>query len=442
MDKKLNVCLLNDSFPPIIDGVANVIKNYADIIHRKYGNAVVATPSFPDAVDNYPYPVVRYPSINTTKALGYRTGFPFWPGSILELMKNDVDIIHTHCPFVSTLIARTLRSSINVPIVLTFHSKFDIDIKKAVELGFLQSAAIKFIVSNVEACDEVWVVSEGAGEHLKGLGYTGSYTVMENGVDFPRGRAPAEEIDAISTAYSLDANIPVFLFVGRMKWYKGVRIILDALFKIKAKGTRFKMIFIGDGADYGDITQYTNALKLTDDCIFTGMINDRQKLRAFFSRADMFLFPSTFDTNGIVVREAAACGLASVLIRGSCAAEGITDGRHGILIDENAEALAAAVLRITADLGNAKTMGQNAMKEIYFSWEDAVGKAFARYPAVIEKYKSAQREQGEFQANKLFKLATDIETAMDKLKVHRSEHKATRKHKQIRVKKANKQSDN
>ena len=59
--------------------------------------------------------------------------------------------------------------------------------------------------------------------------------------------------------------------------------------------------------------------------------------------ADMFLFPTSYDTNGIVVREAAACGLGSVLIKGSCAAEGITDRRNGYLIDENAESMAEAV---------------------------------------------------------------------------------------------------
>ena len=100
MGDRLNVCLLNDSFPPIIDGVANVISNYADIIQKKFGNAVVATPSNPGVVDNYPYPVVRYPSLNTTKSFGYRTGIPFLASSIRELNKSNIDIIHSHCPFV------------------------------------------------------------------------------------------------------------------------------------------------------------------------------------------------------------------------------------------------------------------------------------------------------------------------------------------------------
>ncbi len=433
MGDKLNVCLLSDAFPPVIDGVANAVLNYADAISGKYGSAVVAVPNYPGVVDNYPYNVVRYPSINTTKSIGYRTGIPFWPGSVRELVKTDVDIIHSHCPFVSTLIARSLRASANAPIVLTYHTKYDIDIKNAVELGFIQSAAIKFIVSNIEACDEVWVVSNGAGENLRSLGYMGKYTVMENGVDFPQGSAAPEEIDKISAEYRLDPNIPVFLYVGRMMWYKGIRTILDGLFRAKMNGLRFKMIFVGGGGDIAEIKECTDMLQLTDDCIFTGIVKNRQKLRAFCSRADVFLFPSTFDTNGIVVREAAACGLASILIRGSCAAEGVTDGHSGILIEETAEAMCDALLRISQDRESIKTMGQNAMGELYLSWEDAVGRAYERYPAIIENYKNSLRETGEIQDNKLFQLAYDIEKSMEKLRVYTAKHKATSKLRKIKL---------
>ena len=54
------------------------------------------------------------------------------------------------------------------------------------------------MVRNIEACDEVWTVSHGAGENLRSLGFRGEYRVMENGVDFPRGRATEAEIAAIT----------------------------------------------------------------------------------------------------------------------------------------------------------------------------------------------------------------------------------------------------
>ena len=42
MNEKINVCLMNDSFPPLIDGVANTVVNYASIIEEKYGHRINA----------------------------------------------------------------------------------------------------------------------------------------------------------------------------------------------------------------------------------------------------------------------------------------------------------------------------------------------------------------------------------------------------------------
>ena len=76
--EKLNVCLINDSFPPEIDGVANAVTNYANIISSSLGNATVVTPSHPQADDSaFGFPVLRYPSIDMTKQVGYYAGNPF-----------------------------------------------------------------------------------------------------------------------------------------------------------------------------------------------------------------------------------------------------------------------------------------------------------------------------------------------------------------------------
>ena len=70
----MRVCLANDSFPPLIDGVSNTVVNYGNIIQSKYGAAIVATPRYPDVKDEYPFEVVRYASLNTVKLVGHRTG--------------------------------------------------------------------------------------------------------------------------------------------------------------------------------------------------------------------------------------------------------------------------------------------------------------------------------------------------------------------------------
>ena len=202
--EKLNVCLINDSFPPAIDGVANAVTNSASIIAREYGSPTVVTPWYPDADESvYDFPVVRYPSVDMTKLVGYRAGMPFSPEITARLEQAKFDIIHSHCPITSTMLARSVRARLDVPLVFTYHTKFDIDIANAIRSKRLQAEAAKLLVENISACDEVWTVSNGAGENLRKLGYAGEYRVMPNGVDFPQGRVPEALVSEVTAGFDL-----------------------------------------------------------------------------------------------------------------------------------------------------------------------------------------------------------------------------------------------
>lgn len=409
MEENLNVCLLNDSFPPLIDGVANTVMNYASVINEKYGNAAVAVPYYPKADDSgFSYDVVRYPSINTEKFLNYRAGYPFLPETLERIKEKDINIIHTHCPFASTVLARLLRNPLDAPVIFTYHTKFDIDIARRIENKYIQEKVIFHLIKNIEACDEVWVVSEGAGENLKNMGYKGDYIVMPNGVDIPKGRIPEEDIEKITSEYNLPKKVPVFLFVGRMAWYKGLDTILESLAIIKEKGEDFRMVFIGGGLDIEEVKKYAGELGLLKECVFTGPIHDRYAIRAWYCKATAFLFPSVYDTNGLVVREAAACALPSILIKGSCAAEGITDGRNGFICENNPKAFALKLEEICKNPKIAEKTGKNAMEEIYISWEDSVANAAKRYRTVLENYRAGKYKKEENFTEEWFRAEGEI----------------------------------
>ncbi len=382
---------MNDSFPPVIDGVANVVVNYAEIIQRELGNCVVATPEYPGAEDAYSFPVLRYPSLNTERLVGYRTGLPFEAATLFKLASGKPDVIHTHCPATSALLARSLREVTGAPIVLTYHTKFDIDIRKAIRGKLLQEMAIRALLANVDACDEVWVVSRGAGKNLESIGYRGPWRVMENGVDLPRGRAEDSAVREAAKEYDLPEALPVYLFVGRLMWYKGIRLILEGLACLRERGADFRMVFIGGGGDEEEIRSFVRSCGLEEKTVFTGPIRSRETLRAWYSRADMLLFPSTFDTNGLVVREAAACALPALLVEGSSAAEGVEDGRSGLLIREDPACLAEKLLALSGE--RLREIGDCAQKELYLSWEDSVHRAWSRYEEILDNWSGSQKRK-------------------------------------------------
>ena len=386
-----SICLINDSFPPVTDGVANAVVNYAKILTENGKQATVVTPAYPGADDSqFAFPIVRYPSVDLTKLVGYHAGFPFSSQTLETLVERDFDLIHCHCPVTSAMLARALRDRVHVPLVFTYHTKFDIDIANAIKGKLLQEEAKKVLVDNITACDEVWTVSHGAGENLKSLGYQGDYLVMPNGVDFPKGRVEERLVHEVTKDFDLPENVPMFLFVGRMMWYKGLKIILDALAMLKTQGRPFRMVFVGNGGDREEVIAYSERLGLSDCVFFTAPAYDRNVIRAWYCRADLFLFPSTFDTNGLVVREAAACGLGSVLVRGSCAAEDIRDGESGFLIEENAESMARMLTALSRNPEAMQRVGKTAQDEIYISWKDAVTHAQARYEVVLENFKAGK----------------------------------------------------
>ena len=260
LNSEQTICLLNDSFPPLIDGVANAVMNYAANLPSRNFNSVVITPDCPGADDSgFPYPVLRYPSLDLRSRTGYMAGIPFSPQIARHLEGAHVALLHSHCPIVSTMLARELRQILDVPLILTYHTKFDIDIANTIHSHALQAGSKRALLENINACDEVWAVSQGAVENLRSLGYEGDCVVMRNGVDFPRGKVRPEAVQAAAADYDLPVGVPVFLFVGRIMWYKGLQIIEDALARLHREGVDFRMVFIGGGGDLEAVKAYADS---------------------------------------------------------------------------------------------------------------------------------------------------------------------------------------
>ncbi len=387
--EKLTIGLFNDSFPPCIDGVANTVVNYARVIQAHYGRSVVVTPRYKNAVDNYPFPVIRYMSLPTEKTrIRYNAGNPFAIGAIREIRKQNLDLIHVHSPFTAAYIARNVNLHHRLPVVMTYHTKFDDDIAFTVNSKSLRKMVASIVVNNFNYADEVWTVSHGCAASLRALGYQGDYRVMVNGADITLDPASDEVMRKVQADTGFNSGELVFMYCGRMQWYKGIRIILDSLVKVKAAGVRFRMIFVGGGYELDEIKDYTRKVGLVNQTLFTGPIYDRALLKGYFTRADLFLFPSTYDTAGLVVMEAAACRTPSVLIKDSCASEIVTDGRNGFICDENAEAFAAAILSAINDRSALAQTGINAAKEVYLSWDDSVKNAYKRYEEIYNEWYS------------------------------------------------------
>ncbi|MBQ3888404.1 MAG: glycosyltransferase [Clostridia bacterium] len=382
---KMKIGIFVDSFYPNIDGVSQVVNNYCTCLSRYDDvDVTLVTPRYKEGhYERYPFRVYPYLSFGGPGKVGYRVGWPFVPKIVRDVRAMDFDLVHIHCPLCSSELQRLTNKDGHAKTVLTYHTKYDVDFEARLRLAPMKKIAYSFLKANVNYPDEVWIVSQGSEEALRRIGFTGTCRVMENGVDLPRGRASDADCDALRREYSLPDGVPVFTFIGRMQWYKNIRLLLDGLKLVKEAGLNFRFLMVGDGQDLNEMKAYVRQIGLADRVIFTGSVREREKLRVFYSITDLFLFLSTFDTAAIVVKEAAASDVPVLFAAGSDSAYGVEEGVNGWFAEENPRAVADKILLAAGDRDNLRRVGQRAGDTLYVPWSVSVDRAYRRYKEIL-----------------------------------------------------------
>lgn len=391
MEKNLITGQFNDSFTPVMDGVTNVVKNYAYWLDKKYGESYVATPAYPGYIDREEFPVLRYYSIPLKKREPYRIGLELLDINFRTTIKNiSFDIVHAHCPFTSGAIAQQIARKKNIPIVATFHSKFYDDFKQVLKIDAFAKLCTRIVIDFFNRMDQVWTVSKGAADTLREYGYKGHIEVVPNGTDFDIPENMESLVQKTEKKLGINSSDLVLLFVGQHIWQKNIKLLVDSLSYIK-KQIPYKMFFVGDGYAKEELETYVQKLGLNDRVYFLGKILDRDYLRSLFARADLFLFPSVYDNAPIVVREAAAVGTPSLVIAKSNAAEGIVDNVNGFLSDNDSISYSKRIVEIINKRDELENIGKKAQATIYRSWESIVDEVYERYMGIIKSYKRKHR---------------------------------------------------
>lgn len=384
---KKTVAYFCDTFYPIIDGVIKVLDSYATLLKDKY-NVVVFAPKHKGVVAKQDYLVVGCNSL-FFRFLGYDAPLPrgdSFLNKVLKLLK--IDIIHAHSPFaMGALAARTAKKR-NIPFVMTLHSQYKMDFYKHTKSKLITKILTDNIVRVYNKTSEMWTMSDYVKNILNEYGYKGETYIIPNATEF----IPFDDIDKqksyINDKYKLGKDQLVFLFVGRLVALKNIHMIVDALKKVNDAGIDFKMFFVGGGPAEENLKKQIKELKLEDKIILTGMIKDRTELAKIYARSDLFVFPSDYDTDGLVKIEASTFDTPSILLENSAPASAIVDNVNGFLSKKSAEDLANKIIEIAKDKDNLIKVGKKAYHDLYITWKDVAKKVSERYEYWIDKYKN------------------------------------------------------
>ena len=173
------------------------------------------------------------------------------------------------------------------------------------------------------------------------------------------------------------------MFCGRIVANKNIFLIAEALKELRSRGFSFQMLFVGDGLDLTKLKRKIAAMGLTDCVTFTGKIMDREKLGALYLKSDLFIFPSLYDTDGLVKYEAAAFGTPSLLIKDSSAAVGTVDGVTAYHTTNSATAMADKIQEIFAKPDQHTQVCTNVQTKLYQHWDDVIAKVAQVYHELL-----------------------------------------------------------
>ena len=381
--KETNIGLFNESFPPVMDGVAVCVENYAHWMQEKVGGVAVVTPRNPGAdYSDKAYEVLDYLSIPVPFRAPYVTGISEMdPAFLKQLLQRRFKIVHAHSPFVAGKTAARVARLQKIPLVATFHSKYREDFARVIPGQAMLDVIIKEIVRFYKKADAVWVPQESVKDVLYSYGYKGPIDVMPNGCDLA-GDYPDSYFKEARAFLGLEEGLFTLLYVGQHIWEKNLRFTIEALARIN--DLPFRMFFVGTGYAEGEMKELVERLGIADKVTFVGRITDRELLKKYYAAADLFLFPSLYDTDGLVVREAAALSTPSVMLREASASGMLTDGATGFRIDGTLDAFEALLRALAADPGRRQAVGR-AARGIVRSWQDVAEEALDRYNALLTR---------------------------------------------------------
>ncbi|MBR2699972.1 MAG: glycosyltransferase [Clostridia bacterium] len=370
-----------DTFLPIMDGVGNVVYQYARNMGLKGHESYVVAPQANTGYrGNFPFEIVDYIGVPLLKLKSYKVGTPLLDVHCQNRLNQiHADIVHAHSPFVAGHAGLSCAHRQGCPIVGTFHSKYYDDFLQITGINALAALGTKYVVNFYEKCDEVWAVNESSAQTLRDYGYGGDIRVVCNGTDL--AEADEQAIRAVSEQYAPD-GAPLLLFVGQMNWKKNLRCVLEACAKLRRP---FRLVLAGQGPHEKDIAKLAKDLGIDDRVRMTGHMTDRDLLNALYKRSSLFLFPSVYDNSPLVVREAAAMGTPAVVVRRSSASEGMRDGFNGFLCDNDPADLARVIERALSDPEALEEIGENARKTIPIPWSVLVDEVLEHYGQIIHQ---------------------------------------------------------
>ena len=351
----MRIGMMADAYKPHISGITNYIDLNKRYLERAGHDVFVFTFGDLDYQDGEAR-VIRSPGL-PLQDTGYYLSFRY--NRAAKRLLQSMDVIHVHHPFLSGRLALRYSRPLQIPIVFTNHTRYDLYAQAYLPMmpeeisdGLLKA----YMPSFCEAVDLVVSPSAGMEKILRGLDVKSPIEVVPNGVELEHYR----KIEPLARAdFGFGADDMLFIYVGRLGPEKNLNFLLRAFNGVAQAFDHVRLLILGDGPARADIEALASDFGLAGRVRFEGMI-PYERLPAYLSMCDAFVTASVTEVHPLSVIEGMASGLPVLGIRSPGVGDTVEDGVTGFLTDEDTAAFAVKMTRLVTEPGLRKKMGAAA----------------------------------------------------------------------------------
>jgi D-inositol-3-phosphate glycosyltransferase len=196
-------------------------------------------------------------------------------------------------------------------------------------------------------------------------------------------------------ALGLQAGGPVLLFVGRLQPLKGIDTFVQAAQLVQRQHAQLQVLIVGGGVDLQDKREAQELHRLQTLCEQLGLgphvrfikAQPQEVLAQYYTAADVFVMPSHYESFGMVVLEAMACGIPVVASQVGGLASTVVSGHTGFLVPQGDwQAFGRAILRLLASPTLRHAYGQAGLQRAQmFTWPHIVARTRQLYEGLLRQ---------------------------------------------------------
>ncbi|MES2546749.1 MAG: glycosyltransferase [Pseudomonadota bacterium] len=332
----MNILLISDVYFPRVNGVSTSIRTFTQQLQKMGHNVHLIAPDYGVTTDDEAW-ITRVPARAIyfdpeDKLMKYAEVLKLIP----KLQPLQFDCLHIHTPFIAHYAGLKLAKALKIPAVETYHTFFEDYLHHY--LPWIPQFAARGLARLISKrqCNQVDAIvapSQPMLDVLRGYGVTSQAEVIATGLQ--ASSFNAADGNAFRIKHDIALERPMMLYVGRVAHEKNIGFLLVVAKLISDVMPEALLVIAGEGPALSSLHALVKAHNIEKNVQFIGYLDRNTELNSCYKAADVFVFASKSETQGLVILEAMAQGTPVVAIAELGTASILIEGQGALISTEN-----------------------------------------------------------------------------------------------------------